>query len=308
MLLIRFILFLTALLPTGALLAQKNPKPADLRVILPNVQFTAEKAAIQPDAADELDDVAALLKKSPAVTLEVGAHTDASGSASYNLRLSQRRAQAVSNYLVKRGIAQKRIRFKGYGETQPLNRCRRGVRCTEAEKRQNRRVELRVSGVPADSAVQAQWLALGGIRNAAPTARPVVQKAPPPVPVFAQQAAAVPAPVSEPVVVAGLPGDYFPELKGAKQHVVPQPLPNTFTGYTVEISCVNKPLAPGHPVLQAFDQVWLRQEAGGQYCYFIGAFHTLPEARQYLTEKILPRISVAKVVAFANNEKKYLSN
>lgn len=305
MLIIRLAILLTALLPNGALLAQKNPKPADLRVILPNVQFAAEKSAIRPDAADALDDVAVLLKKSPAVTLEVGAHTDASGSASYNLRLSQRRAQAVSAYLVKKGIAQKRIKFKGYGETQPLNRCRRGVRCTDAEKRQNRRVELRVSGVPADSALQAQWLALGGIHAAMPAARPIVQKSPPPAPTLAHQPVTVPSP--DPAVVADLPGDYFPELKGAKPNV-PQPLPNTFTGYTVEISCVNKPLAPGHPVLQAFDQVWLRQEAGGQYCYFIGAFHTLPEARQYLTEKVLPRVSVARVVAFANNEKKYLSN
>lgn len=294
-------------MPTSALFSQKNSKPAGLRIILSNVQFAAEKSAIRPDAADDLSEVAGLMKKSPSVTVEIGAHTDASGSAGYNLRLSQQRAQAVNNYLIKKGIAQKRIKFKGYGETQPLNRCHRGVRCSEAEKRENRRIELRVYNVPADSFLQAQWLALNGPRFAGATAaKPVVQKSPPPVPAFVPPPVA-PAPVADPVAAGNVQGDYFPELKVANPHV-PQPLPNTFTGYTIEVSCADRPLAPGHPVLQAYEQVFLRQEAGGRYCYFVAAFHTLPEARQFLMEKVLPRFSAARVVAFSSNEKKYLSN
>src|SRR5262245_11607571 len=106
--------------------AQKTSHKTELRITLPNVQFAAEKSAVRGDAAYELDEVAALMKKNPAVRIDIGTHTDASGSASYNLRLSQQRAQAISTYLVKKGISIKRLTAKGYGETQPINRCRRG--------------------------------------------------------------------------------------------------------------------------------------------------------------------------------------
>jgi hypothetical protein len=86
----------------GSVAAQKNQKPAELRIVLPNVQFAKEKSVVKGAAADELNEVAALMKKSPAVTLEIGAHTDAGGNAAYNLRLSQQRAAAVSAYLVKK--------------------------------------------------------------------------------------------------------------------------------------------------------------------------------------------------------------
>ena len=93
----------------------------------------------------------------------------------------------------------------------------------------------------------------------------------------------------------------------AGQHV-PQPLPGTFVGYTIEIACTDKPLAAGHPVLRRLEPVLLRQEAGGPYCYYVGVFHTLPEAQAFLHDKALPLFAKARVVAIANNEKKYFSN
>lgn len=294
------------LFAAGPAVAQKSPKPAELRIILPNVQFAKEQSAVRGDAARELDEVAALLKKSPAVTLDIGAHTDASGSASYNLRLSQQRASAVSAYLVKKGISAKRLKAKGYGETQPLNRCRRGVRCSDEEKRANRRVELRVHGLPADENIRNPWLILDGqpITLSQPPA--VARKPDIPKPSFTSlplDTVTTRAPDNpEPAGKQGV--DFFPELNDGKQYV-PKPLPGTFIGYTVEIVCAEKPLAAGHATLRKYDPIFLRQEAGGLYCYYIGAFHTLPEAQQFMQKEAQPRFPKARVVSFANNDKKY---
>lgn len=306
--LIRICSLLASLAVAGSLPAQST-KSADLQLVLTHVQFSAEKSTIQSEAARELDEVARLLQKTPAVTLAIGAHTDASGSASYNLRLSQRRAQAVAAYLIKKGVAQKRLRATGYGETRPLNRCRRGVRCTEAEKRQNRRIELLVHGLPADSTLRDQWLVLGGIRPASFRPPATDSDKPVPVPVFTSSANKdVPtAPASKPAL-AGLSRDYFPELTAAGKTHIPQPLPATFAGYTIEIVCSEQPLAASHPALRKFEPIMLRQEAGGPYCYYIGAYHTLPEAQQFFRNAILPGFPEAQVVAFFNYEKRYLTN
>lgn len=299
------------LFAAGSLMAQKNQKPVELRIVLPNVQFAKEKSAIKGPAADELDEVAALLKKSPAVTLEIGAHTDASGSATYNMKLSQQRASAVSAYLVKKGISAKRLKAKGFGETKPINRCRRGVRCSEAEKRQNRRVEIHVQGLSAEVDVQNQWLALNGEFIAKPPAQTVARQPDIPKPAFTRLVADTNQPPAADTEQAaaepgGIAGDYFPELNDGKQHV-PQPLPNTFIGYAIEIVCAEKPLAAGHSTLRKYDPVFLRQEAGGRYCYFIGAFHTLPEAQQFLRKEALPRFPKAQVVSLSNDGKKYFT-
>lgn len=298
------------LFAAGYAQAQMPQKPAELRIVLPNVQFANEKSAIRGDAAAELNEVAALMKKSPAVTIDIGAHTDPSGSASYNLRLSQQRAAAVSAYLIKKGVSAKRLKAKGYGETQPINRCRRGVRCSEEEKRANRRIELRIRGLPDDELIQNQWLILGGqpitLKQAPATAR----KPDIPKPAFASLSADTgktqPVKDNQPVNPQPEGVDYFPELNDGKQYV-PQPLPGTFIGYTVEIICADKPLAAGHATLQKYDPIFLRQEAGGQYCYFIGAFHTLTEARQFMRNEALPKFPKARVVSFFNNEKKYFN-
>ena len=285
--------------------AQKSRKAAEFRMVLEQVQFAAEKSNIRPEAAWELDQVAALLKKSAAATLEVGAHTDASGSARYNLRLSQQRAQAVAAYLTKKGIASKRLRAVGYGETKPLNRCKRGIRCSEAERRQNRRVELRVSGLAEGSDAYLAWMAFSGTEMPK-TAPAQVAKQPeyvqPALERRTPEAAKDPSPAPPERTDAG--ADFFPELNDARQHV-PQPLPGTFAGYAIEITCTERPLAAGHPTLRKYEPVFLRRDVNGQYCYYIGAFHTLPDANQFLRTTALPLFANARVTAFLSGEKKY---
>ncbi|AGC78132.1 OmpA family protein [Nonlabens dokdonensis] len=76
--------------------------------------------------------------------VEVASHTDSRGSKTSNQSLSERRAQAVANYLMSKGINASRIVANGYGETRLKNRCADGVSCTEREHRANRRTEFRL--------------------------------------------------------------------------------------------------------------------------------------------------------------------
>lgn len=98
-------------------------------VVLRNIYFDFDEAAIRPDAA-----------------LELSAHTDSRGSEAYNMELSQRRADAAIAFLTAGGIDPRRLVAKGYGFSQLANHCAPGVTCTEEEHQFNRRVEFFVIG------------------------------------------------------------------------------------------------------------------------------------------------------------------
>lgn len=85
-----------------------------------------------------------ILEANPEVVLEIASHTDSRGTKDSNHLLSERRAQAVVNYLVEKNINPSRLVPVGYGETKLLNRCADGVICTEREHLQNRRTEFRI--------------------------------------------------------------------------------------------------------------------------------------------------------------------
>jgi outer membrane protein OmpA-like peptidoglycan-associated protein len=101
------------------------------------VYFDFNKATIKPVSFPLLNDVASAMKDNPTVNVEVGGHTDSIGDDNYNLKLSQKRAESVRAYLVKRGIDGSRMVPKGYGENVPIadNRTKEG-------RDQNRRVEF----------------------------------------------------------------------------------------------------------------------------------------------------------------------
>ena len=84
------------------------------------------------------------MRDNPTLKIELSSHTDSRGSDEYNETLSQRRAQAVVDYLVTRGIARVRMVAQGYGERRLLNRCSNGIACSIAEHQANRRTELEV--------------------------------------------------------------------------------------------------------------------------------------------------------------------
>lgn len=121
-------------------------KILNIGTIIPlrNINFDFNKSIIRPDAELELNKVIALLNKYPSLSIEMGAHTDARGSAVYNMTLSSSRAQSSHEYLLKRGIQPSRISFKGYGETVLINKCADGMDCNDALHEENRRTEIKV--------------------------------------------------------------------------------------------------------------------------------------------------------------------
>lgn len=110
------------------------------------IYFDLGKSKIRKDAAIELDKVAEVMQKYPAMVIELGAHTDCRGVAGANLKLSDARAKASASYIIKKGIAKDRISGKGYGESKLLNNCacegKVKPTCSEDEHAKNRRTEF----------------------------------------------------------------------------------------------------------------------------------------------------------------------
>ncbi len=132
----------------------------DKRIGLQNIYYDYDKWDIRPDAAVELDKAVRLMMDNPTISVELGSHTDARGGDSYNLELSQKRAESAVGYIVSEGVSNNRISAKGYGETEISNRCKNGVTCSEEEHQANRRTELRITGISKDSLEEMRWSSL----------------------------------------------------------------------------------------------------------------------------------------------------
>ena len=119
-------------------------KDVDLAKVLniKEIYFDFDKSDIRPDAAVELAKIVEVMRENPKMKIDIRSHTDSRGDDSYNLRLSDRRAKATLEWMVKQGIERKRLTAKGYGETQLVNGCSNGVPCTEEEHQANRRSEF----------------------------------------------------------------------------------------------------------------------------------------------------------------------
>lgn len=89
-------------------------------VTLKNVFFDFGKATLRPESAVELNKLRDFLNANPTMKIEIGGHTDTRGDAAENQLLSEGRAKAVYDYLIKGGIDAKRLSYKGYGETKPI--------------------------------------------------------------------------------------------------------------------------------------------------------------------------------------------
>ena len=88
-------------------------------VMIDNIFYDFDKATLRPESAAALDELVKLLNENPNVTIELSAHCDYKGSAQYNKRLSQRRAETVVNYLIAKGISKDRLTPRGYGKEKP---------------------------------------------------------------------------------------------------------------------------------------------------------------------------------------------
>ncbi|MDA7744771.1 OmpA family protein [bacterium] len=115
------------------------------------IYFDFDKYEIRPDARIELEKVTAAMLKYPNLTIELSSHTDCRGSRAYNQKLSENRANATAEYLIKYISNADRVTIEGYGESQPVNNCKCetviDTDCSEEQHQANRRTEFRLLSV-----------------------------------------------------------------------------------------------------------------------------------------------------------------
>ncbi|OPY04307.1 MAG: putative lipoprotein YiaD precursor [Syntrophaceae bacterium PtaB.Bin038] len=104
------------------------------------LEFETGSATLKPASAEQLKNIAEIMKAYPKVSLKIGGYTDNVGSADANLKLSQQRAENTMKELVKLGVDAKRLEAQGYGEKHPV-----ADNATEEGRQKNRRIDLRVT-------------------------------------------------------------------------------------------------------------------------------------------------------------------
>ena len=103
------------------------------------LNFQQRSSIISPESYAELNSVSDMLQSNPKMIIQLEGHTDTRGDAKLNLKLSERRVDAVRDYLIRRGVGKSRIKLKAFGGSQPLSREN-----TEEAHMLNRRVEVRI--------------------------------------------------------------------------------------------------------------------------------------------------------------------
>ena len=111
---------------------------------LKDIYYDFDKWNIRSESEPQLKILLGFLNENKDAIVEIASHTDSRAPADYNIRLSQKRAQSVVEWLVSHGIERSRLKPKGYGETKPRNGCINDVKCSEYEHQRNRRTEFRV--------------------------------------------------------------------------------------------------------------------------------------------------------------------
>jgi OmpA-OmpF porin, OOP family len=107
--------------------------------VLENIFFDLDKYELKPKSLTELQKVERFLVENPEVNVEISGHTDNTGTLTYNMQLSQKRAMAVYDYLIQNGIPAKRLSAKGYGPNKPV-----ADNSSEEGRQQNRRIEFKL--------------------------------------------------------------------------------------------------------------------------------------------------------------------
>ena len=119
-----------------------QPLAKGASVTLDKIYFATSKYELLPESYGELDELAAMLRENPALKIRIEGHTDNLGDFDKNVELSRQRAEAVRDYLTKKGIASERLETQGYGPTRPVSKG-----SSEAERRKNRRVEFVITEI-----------------------------------------------------------------------------------------------------------------------------------------------------------------
>ncbi|HNP19268.1 MAG TPA: OmpA family protein [Fulvivirga sp.] len=110
-------------------------------VVLNNVFFDFDKATLKSESFSELNRIVELMKERTTMNIEIAGHTDATGPETYNIGLSERRANSVLKYLTDKGTDKARVTVKFYGESKPI-----ADNATKEGRQKNRRVEFSIKG------------------------------------------------------------------------------------------------------------------------------------------------------------------
>ncbi|MCF8243392.1 MAG: OmpA family protein [Melioribacteraceae bacterium] len=123
----------------GCPLEKEKPAEIESIVLSGDTNFEFNKSKLLPNAYAALEDVVSTMKEHPEYKWEIGGHTDAIGSSSYNTKLSKERAQSVVDYLLSKGVNRNSLIIVGYGESSPI-----ATNDTDEGRSMNRRVEIRL--------------------------------------------------------------------------------------------------------------------------------------------------------------------
>jgi len=111
---------------------------------LGKVYFKLNSSYLTSKDKELLDELVAIMQDEPNLAIKVSAHTDSRGTKKYNQWLSERRAERTVEYVVSKGVSAGRISHDAFGETQLVNECEDGVRCSEEQHSKNRRSEFEI--------------------------------------------------------------------------------------------------------------------------------------------------------------------
>jgi OOP family OmpA-OmpF porin len=121
------------------------PIKANESIVLNNVFFKFDSDELVSDSKTELNKLFTLLSNNPTIKVEIQGHSDSKGNDNYNLNLSQKRAESVRKYLIKKGIKETRVTAVGYGEKKPIAKNENSDGTDNEEGRAlNRRIELKI--------------------------------------------------------------------------------------------------------------------------------------------------------------------
>ena len=131
------IVFKNVRIAAGGGMNMLGKKFTEAKIVTHGINFDYNKSTLRPESMGTLNMIVQIMKDNPDIRFEIGGHTDSDGADDYNLKLSQQRADAVKDQLVKMGVDASRLTSKGYGETKPVS-----DNSSPEGKANNRRVEF----------------------------------------------------------------------------------------------------------------------------------------------------------------------
>ncbi|MCW1147193.1 OmpA family protein [Flavobacterium lacisediminis] len=122
-------------------LTQKKAVVTDDAIVIENIYFDFNKSSIKKESELSLNKIVEVLKNNTNMSITINAHTDSKGTDTYNQTLSESRAKSAYQYLLKKGIPATQLTYKGFGESELLEKCEK---CTAKQDQTNRRVEFKI--------------------------------------------------------------------------------------------------------------------------------------------------------------------